>query len=290
MRAEMSTPKPSSRKTSCSKDLRYPASAQNRWMDGYFLKASHAARIPDFVSCILAAWTTTASRFPMVSTTMCRLCPFVFPSVDSPFFAGWGSFYVLRVNGFLLAEITAQWSPTGCRSNHSHTCVVHFSISCSHYTTSSPIGTSSKGVHSRAVRHRKKYQSDRQVDQRRCPDLSGRHGGNQGKIERDMAITKTHPIKSTLKWMRHGNVENCRSCRWKTHSRPMGKNKPFPQQRRTWQFTHIPTTPTTAKIYPIPSYPSWKEREKRTGAQPTISHHVNCAPVLCLEKCAKINF
>ena len=47
-------------------------------MDGYFSKASLAARIPDFVSCILAAWTTTASRFPMVSTTMCRLRSFVF--------------------------------------------------------------------------------------------------------------------------------------------------------------------------------------------------------------------
>lgn len=27
----------------------------------------------------------------------------------------------------------------------------------------------------------------------------------------------------------HGNAENCRLCRWKTHSQPMEKDGPFPQ-------------------------------------------------------------
>ena len=34
---------------------------------------------------------------------------------------------------------------------------------------------------------------------RRRSDLSGRHGGNPGEDGADMAVTKTHPIKSTLK-------------------------------------------------------------------------------------------
>ena len=36
------------------------------------------------------------------------------------------------------------------------------------------------------------------------------------------------------------------------------------------QFTHIPTTPTTANIYPILSFPKEKkEHKKRQGAQPS---------------------
>lgn len=56
-----------------------------------------------------------------------------------------------------------------------------------------------RSVHRGAFRHRTEYQSDRQADQCRRPDLSGRHRGNPGKAGSDMAVTKTHPIKSTLK-------------------------------------------------------------------------------------------
>ncbi len=40
---------------------------------------------------------------------------------------------------------------------------------------------------------------DCQADQRRRSCVSGRHGRDTGKAGRDMAVTKTHPIKSTLK-------------------------------------------------------------------------------------------
>ena len=67
------------------------------------------------------------------------------------------------------------------------------------------------------------------------------------------------------RWMiflRHGNMENCRSCRWKSHSQPDGKRQvfshksanSFPTASQSWQFTHIPTTPTTAAIYPITKF------------------------------------
>ena len=65
------------------------------------------------------------------------------------------------------------------------------------------------------------------------------------------------------RWMifsRHGNMENCRSCRWKSHSQPDEKRQAFshrsansfPTASQSWQFTHIPITPTTAVIHPIP--------------------------------------
>ena len=61
------------------------------------------------------------------------------------------------------------------------------------------------------------------------------------------------------RWMiflRYGNMENCRSCRWKSHSQPDGKRQAFshrsansfPTASQSWQFTHIPTTPTAAKF------------------------------------------
>ena len=61
------------------------------------------------------------------------------------------------------------------------------------------------------------------------------------------------------RWMiflRHGNMENCRSHRWKSHSQPDGKRQAFshksansfPTASQSWQFTHIPTTPTAAKF------------------------------------------
>jgi hypothetical protein len=68
------------------------------------------------------------------------------------------------------------------------------------------------------------------------------------------------------RWMifsRHGNMENCRSCRWKSHSQPDGKRQAFshrsvnsfPTASQSWQFTHIPTTPTAAAIHPFLSNP-----------------------------------
>ena len=50
---------------------------------------------------------------------------------------------------------------------------------------------------------------------------------------------------------------------WKTAARAdgkaihslMGKDRPFPTASQFWQFTHIPTTPTTAAIHPFLSNP-----------------------------------
>jgi len=72
-----------------------------------------------------------------------------------------------------------------------------------------------------------------------------------------------------LIFLRHGNMENCRSCRWKSHSQPDGKRQAFshrsansfPTAAHSWQFTHIPTAPTTAAIHPFLSNPKkilWK--------------------------------
>ncbi len=56
-----------------------------------------------------------------------------------------------------------------------------------------------KEMNKAPVRHWPEHQSDRQAGQRRRTYLSGRNGGNPGKAGSDMAVTKTHPIKSTLK-------------------------------------------------------------------------------------------
>ena len=40
----------------------------------------------------------------------------------------------------------------------------------------------------------------------------------------------------------------------------------FPQHRRTWQFTHIPTTPTTATIHPILHGVKEKKEQKKNGS------------------------
>lgn len=48
------------------------------YMDGCFPIARSATGIPDFVSWMFAAWTITASKLPIVSTTISRLRPFVF--------------------------------------------------------------------------------------------------------------------------------------------------------------------------------------------------------------------
>ena len=64
------------------------------------------------------------------------------------------------------------------------------------------------------------------------------------------------PADCWMTFLRHGNMENCRSCRWKSRSQPGGKRQAFshrsansfPTASQSWQFTHIPTTPTTAKF------------------------------------------
>lgn len=64
------------------------------------------------------------------------------------------------------------------------------------------------------------------------------------------------PANRRMIFLRHGNMENCRSCRWKNHSQPDGKRQAFshrpansfPTASQFWQFTHIPTTPTTANF------------------------------------------
>ena len=64
------------------------------------------------------------------------------------------------------------------------------------------------------------------------------------------------PADCWMIFLRHGNMENCRSCRWKNHSQPDGKRQAFshrpansfPTASQSWQFTHIPTTPTAAKF------------------------------------------
>ena len=64
------------------------------------------------------------------------------------------------------------------------------------------------------------------------------------------------PADRWMVFLRHGNMEKCRSCRWKSHSQPDGKRlafshgsaNSFPTAAHSWQFTHIPTTPTAAKF------------------------------------------
>ena len=70
--------------------------------------------------------------------------------------------------------------------------------------------------------------------------------------------------------LRHGNVENCRLCRWKTHSQPMEKDEPFPQVCK--QVSHSNAGSGCLHIFPqrlllrIPvlSFPiRHKKKEKR---------------------------
>ena len=89
-------------------------------------------------------------------------------------------------------------------------------------------------------------------------------------------------------FLRHGNMENCRSCRWKSHSQPDGKRQAFshksansfPTASQSWQFTHIPTTPTAAAIHPFLSNPNEKILWKFLFNGGTI-----CTPVHTTEPC-----
>ena len=61
------------------------------------------------------------------------------------------------------------------------------------------------------------------------------------------------PADRRLIFLRHGNMENCRSCRWKSHSHPDGKRHAFSHRSansfspasQSGQFTHIPMTPNS---------------------------------------------
>ena len=96
------------------------------------------------------------------------------------------------------------------------------------------------------------------------------------------------PANCWMIFLRHGNMENCRSCRWKRHSQPDGKRQAFshksansfPTASQSWQFTHIPTTPTAAAIHPFLSNPNEKILWKFLFNGGTI-----CTPVQTTEPC-----
>ena len=96
------------------------------------------------------------------------------------------------------------------------------------------------------------------------------------------------PADRWMIFLRHGNMENCRSCRWKSHSQPDGKRQAFshksansfPTASQSWQFTHIPTTPTAAAIHPFLSNPNEKILWKFLFNGGTI-----CTPVQTTEPC-----
>ena len=75
---------------------------------------------------------------------------------------------------------------------------------------------------------------------------------------------------------------------WKTAARADGKaihnlmekDKPFPTASQSWQFTHIPTTPTAAAIHPFLSNPNEKILWKFLFNGGTI-----CTPVQTTEPC-----
>ena len=97
--------------------------------------------------------------------------------------------------------------------------------------------------------------------------------------------------------LRHGNVENSRLCRWKTHSQPMEKDEPFPQVCK--QISHSNAGSGSLHTFPqrlllrIPSYPFLsviKEGEaetKRAGVQPS-DEPKSCTPVLYLWEVCEI--
>ena len=97
------------------------------------------------------------------------------------------------------------------------------------------------------------------------------------------------PADCRIKSMRHGNVENCRLRRWKTHSQHMEKDRPFPHPAN-----RFPTAPPGQAVYAHshnacgcenPSYPflsgmeqTEKKHKKRAGVQPSDELR-SCTPV-----------
>ena len=89
----------------------------------------------------------------------------------------------------------------------------------------------------------------RWCDRRLCPGVAADCGGV-------VCAADGVPADCWMIFLRHGNMENCRACRWKSHSHSCGKRQAFshrsansfPTTSQSWQFTHIPTTPTAAKF------------------------------------------
>ena len=56
------------------------------------------------------------------------------------------------------------------------------------------------------------------------------------------------PANRWMIFLRHGNMENCRSCRWKSHSQPDGKRQAFPTGLQT-AFPQ-PRNPGSLRTFP----------------------------------------
>jgi len=94
--------------------------------------------------------------------------------------------------------------------------------------------------------------------------------------------------------LRHGNVENCRLCRWKTHSQPMEKDAPFPQVCKLVSRSYagsgsLRTVPQRLLLrisilsFLIRHKKIERKNKKRAGVQPT-DEPKSCTPALCLWK------
>lgn len=113
-----------------------------------------------------------------------------------------------------------------------------------------------------------------------------------------MAVTKTHPIKSTLsQGSRHGNVENCRLCRWKTYSRTMEKGKSFPQDRKQVSYsnarygslhTFLQRLLLRLSIRSFYILRGEKEKSKKEWEYNPRANRESCTPVLRLENGTEI--
>lgn len=88
-----------------------------------------------------------------------------------------------------------------------------------------------------------------------------------------------------IKPVRYGNVENRRSCRWKSHSRPDGNRQAFshrsansfPTALQSWRFTHSSTTPAAAAIHPFLSNPKRENKQKKKRERSQRIHRRPCS-------------
>ena len=83
-----------------------------------------------------------------------------------------------------------------------------------------------------------------------------------------IALPDHHDLITEQK-LRHGNVENCRLCRWRTHSQPMEKDRSFPTVCK-----QVPHSNANMAVYAhshnacfceYPSYPFLSIQEKAVG-------------------------
>ncbi len=111
--------------------------------------------------------------------------------------------------------------------------------------------------------------SDRRRDRRFCPCVASARGS---LVYSPHGIPPDRRVKIRI----DGNVENCRSCRWKSHLQPDGKGKPFPQAANS--FTHslacrgsLHTVPQRLLLrisilsYPIPKRKKSIKKERERG-------------------------